>query len=204
MDSTEGSDYGMDGNHNAPRAAIRNEDDLIASLGISMGPPAAAPAKTAARKPTKTEVPTESEHVVVPDPHADEVDLSDLRGTRAPTTGAERKSTLSMRSMVIFKIEPDLLLCFRRAVAMTNFKFRFVMAGELCYSKARFGSLTLSLSPLSVNHETVFSLTLTPLPSFLQQSPPRRRWDRMTSTHSRRSYRHSSRKHKRTRTMATQ
>ena len=170
MDSTEGSDYGMDGNHNAPRAAIRNEDDLIASLGISMGPPAAAPAKTAARKPTKTEVPTESEHVVVPDPHADEVDLSDLRGTRAPTTGAERKSTLSMRSMVIFKIEPGLLLCFRRAAVMTNLKFRFVMTGELCYSKARFGSspppLSLSLHSLQTMKRLSHSPSLLSHPFF--------------------------------------
>mmetsp|Transcript_34044 Transcript_34044/g.78503 ORF Transcript_34044/g.78503 Transcript_34044/m.78503 type:complete len:97 (+) Transcript_34044:798-1088(+) len=74
------------------RGPIRSEDDMVKALGISLVAP-----PTAAQAQPETDIPTESEHVVVPDPHADAVDLSDLRGTRAPTTGAERMSKCPAR-----------------------------------------------------------------------------------------------------------
>ena len=96
--STEGSAY-VAGTEVVP---IRNEDDLIAALGISINP-------TPVGKPGTT---LDAEHVVVPDPHADEVDLSDLRGTRAPTTGAERISKTCITrypSMTVFCLLTKLL-----------------------------------------------------------------------------------------------
>lgn len=64
--------------------AATKEEEIVSALGITM-------------TGFTTELPTANqdtgEHVVVPDPHADEVDLSDLRGTKAPTKGPHDMST---------------------------------------------------------------------------------------------------------------
>ena len=66
------------------------EDALIHALGItSMDSPHSPDAKSLG--------PAEDAYDVVPNPDADVVDLSDLRGTRAPTTGAERHGTCHLR-----------------------------------------------------------------------------------------------------------
>ena len=39
-----------------------------------------------------TENEDSGEHIIVPDPHADQVDLSDLRGTKAPTKASQDMS----------------------------------------------------------------------------------------------------------------
>jgi hypothetical protein len=64
----------------APASPIDGEDALLQKLGFSLNHP-----------PLHTPVShDDSSYKVVPNPKADEVDLSDLRGTKAPTTAAER------------------------------------------------------------------------------------------------------------------
>lgn len=66
--------------------AATKEEEIVSALGITMtGVPAGLPS-------TNQDA---GEHVIVPDPHADEVDLSDLRGTKAPTKGPHEMSTCS-------------------------------------------------------------------------------------------------------------
>ncbi|KAI2504571.1 hypothetical protein MHU86_9881 [Fragilaria crotonensis] len=58
--------------------AATKEEEIVSALGITM---------TGFTTGLPTANQDTGEHVVVPDPHADEVDLSDLRGTKAPTKG---------------------------------------------------------------------------------------------------------------------
>jgi hypothetical protein len=64
--------------------AATKEEEIVSALGITM-------TGFTAELPRADE--DAGEHVVVPDPHADEVDLSDLRGTKAPTKGHHEMST---------------------------------------------------------------------------------------------------------------
>lgn len=61
---------------------VRKEEDNLSALGITM------------MEVDSLEMGIRSqsygEHVVVPDPHADKVDLSELRGTKAPNSGCEQ------------------------------------------------------------------------------------------------------------------
>lgn len=62
--------------------AATKEEELVSALGITMMEPESTGLKTPHTKPY-------SEHKIVPDPTADQVDLSELRGTKAPTKGRE-------------------------------------------------------------------------------------------------------------------
>lgn len=64
--------------------AITKEDETVSALGITM----CEPETPGSKKQPQEDV----EYVVVPDPHADEVDLSDLRGTKAPNKAHENMS----------------------------------------------------------------------------------------------------------------
>lgn len=66
--------------------AATKEEEIVSALGITM-------TSFTAGLPTSSANEDAGEHVVVPDPHADEVDLSDLRGTKAPTKGPHDMST---------------------------------------------------------------------------------------------------------------
>jgi hypothetical protein len=68
--------------------AATKEEEIISALGISMAE-SVAPLE---------DVPDSGEHVVVPDPHADDVDLSDLRGMKAPK-GLEDNSELNQQNL---------------------------------------------------------------------------------------------------------
>lgn len=63
--------------------AATKEEELVSALGITMNQPESASAGL------KTNTKSYSEHKIVPDPTADQVDLSELRGTKAPTKGRE-------------------------------------------------------------------------------------------------------------------
>ena len=69
-------------NDNEILKGATKEEELVSALGITM---------MAVRSPPRTSKDA-GEHVVVHDPHADEVDLSDLRGIKAPTKGPQEMS----------------------------------------------------------------------------------------------------------------
>lgn len=66
---------------NSTSNQLAKEEDNLSALGITM----------MERETLELEEnQNDGEHVVVPDPHADKVDLSELRGTRAPDNGREQ------------------------------------------------------------------------------------------------------------------
>jgi hypothetical protein len=67
----------------ATAAAMSKEDETVSALGITMCEPESRGLKKKQ---------DDSDYIVVPDPHADDADLSDLRGTKAPITAHEAMS----------------------------------------------------------------------------------------------------------------
>lgn len=80
--STEGS--GTIGDTKVAKTVV-TEDDVCNALGISMDP----------HQPETKMKARETEYVVIPDPTSEAVDLSDLRGIKAPTNATEQRGKYS-------------------------------------------------------------------------------------------------------------
>jgi hypothetical protein len=66
--------------------AMYKEDETVSALGITMYEP---------ESPGLKKLDDSDEYVVIPDPHADDCDFSELRGTKAPNTAHEAMSKCS-------------------------------------------------------------------------------------------------------------
>ena len=72
--------------------AATKEEELVSALGITMMD---CHMENGLKKPPTDQHAGRDEHVVVPDPHADDADLSDVRGIKAPTKGPQEICKLS-------------------------------------------------------------------------------------------------------------
>lgn len=82
---------------NSTSNQLAKEEDNLSALGITM----------MERETLELEEnQNDGEHVVVPDPHADKVDLSELRGTRAPDKGREQMCKYNVNLQKIMYLIP--------------------------------------------------------------------------------------------------